>query len=232
MSTILQTTLKTLLILLIPILFVLGSVLLLTNESYIAYEYGKANFPVDRYGFSPQLRFILASTNIHYVRAHLPENELFRQTLNGISLYSAPEIMHMMDVRAVFQLVIQFWQSVFVLFVILGYVLWKDNLLTTFWSGIEWGGFLTAGLMLTIALLVFFAWQTSFELFHRLLFLPGSWLFSYKDTLIRLFPMQFWVDATLTISFLSFAGGLLLSLIGWRGQEAVAKRAADISLQA
>ena len=226
MSTILHTTLKTLLILLIPILLVLGSILLLTNESYLAYEYGKANFPADRYGFSPQLRFILASTNIHYVRAHLPENELFRQTLNGISVYSAPEITHMMDVRAVFQTVIQFWQSVFVLFVILGYLLWKHNLLTTFWSGIEWGGILAAGLMLTIALLAFFAWQTSFELFHRLLFLPGSWLFSYKDTLIRLFPMQFWVDATLIISILSFAGGLLLALIGWRGQEAVARRAA------
>jgi uncharacterized membrane protein len=79
--------------------------------------------------------------------------------------------------------------------------------------------------MLTIALLVFVAWQTWFEFFHRLFFLPGSWLFSYQDTLIRLFPMQFWFDTTLTISFLSFTGGLLLALIGWRGQEAVAKRA-------
>lgn len=226
MSTILHTTLKTLLILLIPILIMLGSVLLLTNESYLAYEYGKANFPADRYGFSPQLRFILASTNIHYVRAHLPDNELSKQTLNGVPVYNQREVSHMVDVQVVFQSILRVWQLAFVLFVILGCVLWKHNQLTTFWSGVEWGGILAAGLILTIALLAFFAWQTWFELFHRLFFLPGSWLFSYQDTLIRLFPMQFWFDATLTISFLSFASGLLLALLGWRGQQAVARRAA------
>jgi uncharacterized membrane protein len=69
-------------------------------------------------------------------------------------------------------------------------------------------------LILSIALLAVFAWQTWFDLFHRFLFVPGSWLFSYSDTLIRLFPMKFWFDATLTISLLSFVGRLLLMLIG------------------
>jgi len=44
-------------------------------------------------------------------------------------------------------------------------------------------------------------------------------LFSYSDTLIRLFPVEFWFDATLTISVLSLAGGLLLALIGWRWRQ-------------
>lgn len=226
MPTVLHTTLKTLLILLIPILLVLGSVLLLTNDFYLAYEYGKESFPPDTYGFTPQQRFIMASTNIHYVRAHLPDNELTKQTLNGARVYNEREVSHMADVQAVFQSVLRLWQLAFVLFVSLGFVLWKHNQLITFWSGVQWGGILAAGVILTIALPAFFAWQTWFKLFHRLFFLPGSWLFSYQDTLIRLFPMQFWVDATLTISLLSFAGGLLLALIGWHGQEAVARRGA------
>jgi uncharacterized membrane protein len=68
-----------------------------------------------------------------------------------------------------------------------------------------------------------FTWQTWFDLFHRFLFVPGSWLFSYSDTLIRLFPVKFWFDATLTISSLSFVGGLLLVLIGRQCQIAMEK---------
>ena len=30
---------------------------------------------------------------------------------------------------------------------------------------------------------------------HDLLFPPGTWIFPFSDTLIRLFPEQFWRDA-------------------------------------
>jgi integral membrane protein (TIGR01906 family) len=219
--------LKALLILLVPILVVLGSVRLLTTDSYLAYEYGKASFPVDTYGFTSQQRFIMASTNVHYVRAHLPDNELSKQTLNGVPVYNEREVSHMADVQAVFQAVLRLWQLSFLLFVILGIFLWQQNQHMAFWAGVQWGGIVAAGIILTTAVLALFAWQTWFELFHRLFFLPGSWVFSYQDTLIRLFPMQFWYDATLTIASLSFAGGLLLALIGWRGQKKTAERAAD-----
>jgi integral membrane protein (TIGR01906 family) len=88
-------------------------------------------------------------------------------------------------------------------------------------SALQAGGLLTSGIILTIATLAVFAWQTWFDLFHRFLFVPGSWLFAYSDTLIRLFPVEFWFDATLTISLLSFVGGLLMVLIGRQGQLAI-----------
>jgi integral membrane protein (TIGR01906 family) len=227
MPEILRKTLKALLILLIPLILVLGSVRLLTTDSFLTYEYGKASFPPDTYGFTPEQRFIMASTNVHYVRAHLPDNELVKQTLNGVPIYNAREVSHMADVQAVFQFVLRLWQFAFLLFVIVGLVLWKNGQRMAFWSGVQWGGIVTSGLILTIGLLAFFAWQSWFELFHRLFFLPGSWVFSYQDTLIRLFPMEFWFDATLTISFLSFAGGLLLALLGWRGQMPKASQSVD-----
>src|SRR5215212_7306407 len=68
--------LKTFLVLLIPVILILGAVRLLATDAYLAYEYGKPSFPPDTYGFTVQQRFILASTNIHYARAHLPDNEL------------------------------------------------------------------------------------------------------------------------------------------------------------
>ena len=219
--------LKTLLIALIPVILILGSARLLATDSYLAFEYGKASFPADPYGFTPQQRFILASTNIHYVRAHLPDDELSKQTLNGVAVYNEREVTHMADVQAVFQIILRIWQAAFILLLLLGVVFVQNGKREAFAWAIQWGGLVTAGMIFAIALLAIFAWQTWFDLFHRFLFVPGSWLFSYTDTLIRLFPIQFWFDATLTISVLAFVGGILLALIGWRGQTLMARQPVD-----
>ena len=76
MSIQLTQFLKLLTIFLITIFIVGGAVQLLATDSYLAFEYDKASFPSDPFGYNQQQRFILASTNIHYVRAHLPRNEL------------------------------------------------------------------------------------------------------------------------------------------------------------
>jgi integral membrane protein (TIGR01906 family) len=207
MSTFRNRTLKTLTVLLIPIILILGAVRLLTTDGYLAFEYGKSSFPRDVYGFTPQQRFILASTNIHYVRAHLPDNELAKQTLNGAPVYTEREVSHMADVQAVFQSVLRVWQLAFILFIFLGIILWRDGERIVFTSAVQLGGLLTSGLILTIALLAIFAWQTWFELFHRFLFVPGTWLFSYTDTHIPLIPVEIWYDATLSISAIIFICG-------------------------
>ena len=213
---------------LIPVILILGSARLLATDSYLAFEYGKASFPPDPYGFTPQQRFILASTNIHYVRAHLPDDELSKQTLNGVTVYNEREVTHMADVQAVFQIILRIWQAAFILLLLLGVIFVQNGKREAFASAIQWGGLVTAGIIFAIALLAIFAWQTWFDLFHRFLFVPGSWLFSYTDTLIRLFPMQFWSDATLTISVLAFVGGILLALIGWRGKTLMSRQPVDV----
>lgn len=215
----LTKTLKLLIILLIPILVVSGAASLLATDQYLAFEYGKASFPPDPFGFTQQQRFDLASSNIHYVRAHLPNDTLENQTLNGDLVYNPREVSHMTDVQAMFQSVLRVWRAVFILLILMGLVLWRKGERYTLASAIRSGGILTSGLILLIALLAVFAWQFWFNTFHFFFFKPGSWLFSYSDTLIRLFPVEFWFDATLTISFLSLAGGLLLALTGRHGKR-------------
>jgi uncharacterized membrane protein len=73
-------------------------------------------------------------------------------------------------------------------------------------------------------MLALFAWQVWFDNFHLLFFEPSSWLFAYSDSLIRLFPLQFWIDATFTIFAFSFAGGLLLAFAGSRWERSIDKR--------
>ena len=218
-----RQSLKLLTSLLVTFFIVGGAVQLLATDPYLAFAYDKAGFPPDQFGYTQQQRFILASTNIHYVRAHLPDDELSKQFLNGVPVYNPREVSHMADVQAVFQSVSRVWQAALILLILLSFILWKKGEWKALASAIQSGGLLTSGLILSIALLAIFSWQFWFESFHLFFFKPGSWLFSYSDTLIRLFPVEFWFDATLTISVLSLAGGLLLMLIGLRWQAMLRK---------
>ena len=216
--------LKLLIIFLIIIFIIGGTVRLLATDPYLAFEYGKASFPPDSFGYTQEERFDLASSNIHYVRAHLPSDALSNQTLNGAPVYNPREVLHMVDVQAVFQSVLRVWLATFILLILLGFVFWKTGERKALASAIQSGGLLTSGVILSIALLATFGWQFWFNTFHLFFFEPGSWLFSYSDTLIRLFPVEFWFDATQTISLLSLAGGLLLAFIGWQGKRVQAEK--------
>ena len=215
--------LRVFLILLLPIVIITAAVSRLVTDQYLSFEYSKASFPPDSFGFTKQQRFILASTNIHYVRAHLPSDELSKHTVNDVPVYTSREVSHMADVRAVFQSLFQVLRGALVLLVSIGLILWqkKERLVLSY--ALQWGGLLTCGVILLIAVLASFAWQSWFSAFHFFFFEPGSWLFSYSDTLIRLFPVKFWFDATLTISLLGFVGGLLMVLIGRQCRIAVEK---------
>lgn len=125
----------------------------------------------------------------------------------------------MADVRTVFLFVMRTWQGSIILFILSGLTLWQKGRRKELVSAIRSGGILTTALIGFIALLALFAWQSWFENFHLLFFKPGSWLFSYSDTLIRLFPLQFWMDATFIISTISFIGGLLFAILGWRWER-------------
>lgn len=214
MSTSVSKILKAFLILLVPLIVIAGAVRLLTTDQYLAFEYGKSSFPPDAFGFTRRQRISLASTDIHYVSGHLPQDTLARQTLQGTPVYNLREVGHMADVRSVFEGVFRAWHLSLFLFVLLAMVLWQRAGLEAVTSALQWGGVLTAGIITGIAGLALVAWQTWFDLFHRFFFAPGSWLFSYSDTLIRLFPVEFWFDAVMTIAIISLMGGLLLALIG------------------
>lgn len=211
--------LQCLIILLIPVVIVLGAARSLTTDRFLAFEHGRAGFPSDPYGLTSRQRFTLASTNIHYVLAHLPDDELAKQTQDGMPVYTPREVTHMADVRAVFQSAMQVWWGTMILSILAGSILWWKGKRMELASATRSGGALTVALVGAIALLALFAWQVWFDNFHLVFFEPGSWLFSYSNTLIRLFPVEFWFDATLTISVFSLAGGLLLAIIGLRGKH-------------
>ena len=80
---------------------------LFIGPAYPTYEYGKANFPADPYGFSQEQRLELALVAVDYLSRPEPASEVIylleQQTLPNSDqpLYNANEISHMVDVKNV-----------------------------------------------------------------------------------------------------------------------------------
>lgn len=217
MPTAFVRLLKVLIALLLPLVIVSGSVRLLVTDRYLAFEYGKASFPPDRYGFDQAQRLAFASANFRFVRDVQSLEVLSEPRLGGVPLYNARELEHMQDVQNVYQAVWWIWQMALILALLLAFALaWRRETRPALYAALRWGGTLTAGLVGLIGGLAAIAWQVWFVAFHRVFFAPGTWTFEYSDALIRLFPDRFWYDAALTIAAISVAAGLLVALIGRR----------------
>jgi integral membrane protein (TIGR01906 family) len=211
----LNKALKLIFILILPLFLLLGSVRLLAGDQYLAFEYGKSNFPTDPYGYTPSQRLTIASANLRFVRENLAIEALSSQNFNGEPVYKSRELSHMLDVQKVYQSMGRVWLVIVLLILLTGFLLFRSSDHRNLPSAIKAGGLLTSGLIFVLGLSAIVAWRGWFTAFHQIFFAPGSWLFEYSDTLIRLFPIKFWFDSALTLLGVGLVGGLVLAFTGW-----------------
>jgi integral membrane protein (TIGR01906 family) len=205
--------LQVLVVILVPLVLVLSSVQMLAAEAYLTFEYGKRSFPADLYGFTPEERFEHARANLAYVRTRQPIEALAAQTHNTRPLYNLRELSHMEDVQVVFQGARVVWLVSLIALALAGLRAGKTpDTRAVFIRSIGVGGALTSMLVLSAGALALVAWQAWFQFFHQAFFQAGTWTFATSDTLIRLFPEKFWFDAALTVTGLSLAAGILLTI--------------------
>jgi integral membrane protein (TIGR01906 family) len=216
--------LRIIIVFLIPFFLLLGSVRFLASDPYLAFEYGKSDFPPDPFGFTPTERTTIASANLRFVRENLDIESLANQVFNEEPVYNARELSHMLDVQKVYQSVWLGWQLIVLLIFLTGFLLWRFSDHISLPTAIQTGGILTSSLIFVLGLLAIVAWQVWFTAFHQIFFQPGSWLFEYSDTLIRLFPEKFWFDSALSLLSVGFIEGLLMALLGWRWKLALQKK--------
>ena len=77
------------------------------------------------------------------------------------------------------------------------------------------GGLFTLGLLAVIGAVMAVSWWEFFTAFHRIFFSEGTWVFEYTDTLIRLFPMQLWIDVAVVAVVLLVIEAILIGAVGW-----------------
>jgi integral membrane protein (TIGR01906 family) len=192
-----------------PFLVVMIFVRLIMSPLYPQFEYNRPDFPADYYGFTVQERLTYAPFAIQYLLNGDDISYLGDLRFpDGREMYNTHELQHMRDVKNVtrYAYISAFVGGILAL-LILAYF-WRSNR-AALWSTLLNGSRLTIGLILAIVIIAVTSWETFFTTFHELFFAGGTWQFEYSDTLIRLFPEQFWFDASLIIG----GATLLVALI-------------------
>ena len=65
-----------------------------------------------------------------------------------------------------------------------------------FAKGMIWGNAVFLGLIGLVGLFALFGWDTAFDVFHEIFFPQGNWQFPHDSALIQMFPVQFFISAT------------------------------------
>ena len=190
------------------------------NPTYAEWEY--ARIAPDQFGFTPEERLELADATLAYLQRSEPAHEVIymleelRLPGTDVPLYNESEIEHMVDVKIVADGIQRVVLVAGVLvFGGLLFLLLRSETRLLGYKAIFHGGLLTTIVLVAIAAFIVLAWSTFFVQFHELLFPPGTWTFRYTDSLIRLFPEQFWFDAGVIMSVSPLLSGVITAVIGY-----------------
>ncbi|WP_345882396.1 TIGR01906 family membrane protein [Sinomonas halotolerans] len=199
---------------LLPFLILIGAVRAVASPVFLWAEYFRPGFPGDGYGFSSEDRLTYGSYAVDYLANFASPRYLGDLVLaSGEKLFSEREVAHMADVKLVVLSAYGAGAALLVFFVVVYLAIRRTR--GAFARGLFAGSLVTVFLVVALAVLGLLGWQQFFTEFHRIFFADGTWTFSLEDTLIRLFPGQFWIDAALAIAVLTFVTAVLIAVFTW-----------------
>jgi len=219
-NKVLLTIVRWLVILAMPFFLGLGMIRAVIAWDYPAFEYPR--LAADPFGFTDEERLELARGTLRYLQQPEPAAEVIhlleelRLPGRDEPLYNEREIGHMIDVKNVadgMKRVTYFAGAI----VGIGLALLLAPRATRHygWRTLYYAGLATVIALAAIALAIFIAWPFFFTQFHELLFPPETWTFAYSDSLIRLFPEQFWFDIGVLVSVGTLVLGAVVALVGY-----------------
>ena len=198
-----------------PVMLIAAAIRAVATPLFLWVEYHRPGFPADTYGFSTDDRMTYGSYAMDYILNWSGARYLGDLvTPNGEPLYLASEVSHMADVKGVLSVVF-IVATVMAVLTLIGclYLARRSpgGIRRAFFSGALVTLVLGAGLVVLAVL----GWETFFTQVHQLFFSQGNWTFRMDDTLIRLFPAQFWMDAGIVIAALTLLVSLVVLIAAW-----------------
>lgn len=199
-----------------PIL-VVNAFRVLATGTFVRAELGRDGFPPDRYGLTNDQRKELALLGLRSIQ---PGSEgialLERARLpNGSPAFGLRELTHMRDVRRLFGIALR---SQLIALVVIG-ALALGLARTRFRAAVPLGLLAGAAATLAAALLavplILLGFDGFFTRFHEVFFSGDSWQFNNADTLIRIYPEQFWQDVSRLAAGIAVAQALVLVPLAW-----------------
>lgn len=212
------------LVVIFPVLLVLISVRILMTPGFLEFEYNREGFPEDVYGLTREQRLYYGPFAVEYLLNSADISYLGDLEFpDGSALFNARELRHMRDVKLITQVAFAFALVAGVLALAAAFYIRRhsrERLRRSLLSG----ALLTLGIVAAIIIVALVNWDFFFTGFHTLFFEGGTWYFLYSDTLIRLFPEQFWFDAALVIGAITVAGALTTLLAAWLAGRDISNR--------
>jgi integral membrane protein (TIGR01906 family) len=198
-----------------PLILLILAVRAVTSPLFLWVEYNRPGFPGDGYGFSTDDRMTYGSYAVDYLSNWSGPRYLGDLVhRSGDKLFKDGEVSHMADVKLV--ILSTFGAGLLLVLVSIIAVLYlRKRSNGGVRRGLFAGSIITLVLILGLGSLAVLGWQQFFTEFHRIFFADGSWTFSLDDTLIRLFPGQFWVDAGIVIAGLVLLTALVTLILTW-----------------
>jgi len=206
---------QVLLAIIYPVILLILAVRAVTSPLFLWVEYNRPGFPGDGYGFNTDDRMTYGSYAVDYLSNWAGPRYLGDLVhRGGEKLFKDGEVSHMADVKVV--ILSTFGAGALLLLLALTAILYLRKRSTGgIRRGLFAGSIITLALILGLGTLAALGWQQFFTEFHRVFFAAGSWTFSLDDTLIRLFPSQFWIDAGIAIAGLVLLASIVTMVLTW-----------------
>jgi integral membrane protein (TIGR01906 family) len=205
-----------LIVLAVPITLLAANLNIVTRQWFVHWEYSKAGFPADPFGLSVGERTELAEVCVDYLATNAPIALLEDLRLpDGEPAFNARELRHMVDVQGAYQMLLAAGiVGAIVLCSGVGVLSIKGLPYRRISGALVNGALLSLGMLGVVGMYMVLGWQSFFTFFHRIFFEGETWLFPYSDTLIRLFPMRFWMDVAIVIVGLLTAEAAVIAGFG------------------
>lgn len=214
MPQVLEKILSLVITICVPVVICVISIAFLLSPVFMNLEYNRPGFPPDSYGFTTGERVAFGNHTRRYLITDMSLDDLRELKFeDGEPIYIERELEHLLDVKIVLNGLFRiFWVSAGIL-LLAGFYSVRIGRERQYKVSLSRGGWLTTSLLTLIIVLSITSFQLLFVNFHLVFFEGNSWLFKYSDTLIRLFPIQFWQDIFLVFGLLTLSGGILVGLL-------------------
>ncbi|RKQ34223.1 TIGR01906 family membrane protein [Kocuria tytonis] len=214
--TAVQRVLQVLLALALPVLLLALAVRLVATPAFLWLEYHRPGFPADHWGMGLGERMTFGSYGLDYIMNLAPPEYLAGLVSpEGGLAFTPGEVSHMTDVQHVMLWGLGLAGCLLVLSALAAWYLHRTapGAAAAAWFAGSW---LTVVLLVVAAVAGLLGWERFFAGFHALFFSSGTWTFSVTDTLIRLYPTQFWIDAAVTVALVTLVGAFAVMLLAAR----------------
>ncbi len=189
-----------------PFVLLALAVRFIASGVFLKFEYFRPGFPADRFGFGSADREHYATYVIDYLHNFDSRRYLADVVMpNGEPIFISEELSHMADVKGLISLLYLVALIGLIGAVLFGLYMCRRGGMGIH-TGVRLGAIFSIIVMGAVAVVALLGWDSFFRSFHKVFFADGTWEFYADDSLIRLFPPQFWVDA-------GIAGGGLFVLL-------------------